>query len=173
MQLALNVPSDEEFDALIKRTRHGGSLTMQPTTDWRDAERFAGLITAAGGRVPDALQHMPIRPRPARVSSARTATGNRHPDACAGWHAGRQDVGEIGPDRGQRGEYRCLPQMACPGQRTHLLGEFHRQVKAGADEILDSLRNRFEEHAVAIEHRRHRSTRNPAPSTSWPPLSPA
>jgi hypothetical protein len=124
---------------------------MPLTTDFRDAQRFAAAITAAGGRVPDPLANLLSS---WELLSAPAAAQRPETDVltCAldGTLTAKK-LAELAPAAATADLVNGYLRRLADSSAHVLLGEWHRQIKAGAaDEILDSLRPNFDKHAAAI-----------------------
>jgi hypothetical protein len=126
---------------------------MAPTTSWKDCERFAAAIQGAGGRVPDVLQHL--------VSSYAVLTAPAATRAAEDAIVDAAMAGELTPEKLQKlapvaaAAANTNAYLADLGRRSEniVLGAWHRALKAeAADAVLDSLRKRFDQATVAIEH---------------------
>ena len=128
---------------------------MPRTTSLHDCQRLADAVSAAGAEVPDALgnllsahallaAHRPAEsPEAPIMSAALNGTLNEKAlDRLLPAAATAQMVDTYRGDLARRSEHT-------------LVGAFHREIEAGAaDQILDSLRDRFDEHAAAVAHAR-------------------
>jgi hypothetical protein len=124
---------------------------MAPTTSFNDAKKFAGAIQSAGGTVPTVLANLLTSHE---LLSAPAATQAPEADILTHALAGsldRKTLAKLAPIAATADMVNgYLRELARNSEHT-LLGEWHRQVKAGgADAILDSLRPNFDKHASAI-----------------------
>src|SRR5262245_48955773 len=124
---------------------------MAPTTCFTDCRRFAAAITAAGGVVPDALAHLLSAHE---LLSSPAATQRPEPDILTAALEGSLSaatLAKLAPTAAAAQMTQTYLRELARSSEHVLLGEWHRQMKAGgADQILGSLRERFDQHATAI-----------------------
>jgi hypothetical protein len=124
---------------------------MAPTTDFRDCQKFATAITAAGGVVPGPLANLLSS---WEVLSSPAATQRPETDilTCAlDGTLTAEKLAKLAPVAASAASTAAYLRGLADNSAHVLLGEWHRQVKAGgADQILDSLRKRFDEESAAI-----------------------
>jgi hypothetical protein len=121
------------------------------TTDFRDCQRFADAITSVGGTVPPPLANL----LSAHTLLASPASAQR-PETDILTHAldGTLDQKMLDKLLAAAATAQIVntyrAELARQSEHT-LLGQFHRELEAGAgEEILDSMRERFDENAQAI-----------------------
>jgi hypothetical protein len=128
---------------------------MAPTTSLSDCRRLANAVTSVGGIFPDALGHLLAAhaliaahrvteaPEAAIVDHALNGTLDQKAlDKLLTAAATAQQIATYRGDLARRSEH-------------VLVGEFHRQLAAGAaDQILDSVREKFQAAADQITHAR-------------------
>lgn len=128
---------------------------MPPTTSLRDCKTLADTVLSVGGAVPDILANLlsahalMASPRateaPERDVLTHALDGTLDAetlDRLLSAAATAHTVNVYRQDLARRSEH-------------VLVGEFHRQLAAGcADEILDSVRGKFDKEAAAISHAR-------------------
>jgi hypothetical protein len=138
--------------ASVREARPRGTRLMALTTNFADCQRFAAAVASAGGEVPPILANL--------LQAHDVLSRTRPPeepilDAALAGELDDKALAKLLPvaaTAAMCNQYRR--QLASESEHV-LLGEWHRQVKGGcADEILNSMRERFDEHAKAIEKAR-------------------
>ena len=124
---------------------------MALTTNFADAKRFAAAVSAAGGQLPDPLRHLlSSYELLSRTGPAPQAESPILDHALAGT-LDEKTLGKLLP-AAAIASLTDAYRKDLAGRSAHvLLGEWHRQVKGGcAEEILNSMRKSWDEHAKAI-----------------------
>lgn len=125
---------------------------MAPATAFSDCVRFAASLTAIGGSLPKRLQGLLSGWEVLNAPAGAARQDDPIVDAALAGNLTPAKLAELLPAAAaaaQANEYRAG--LGRSIEHT-LTGEWHRQLKAGgADAVLDSLRDRFNEHAEAIE----------------------
>ena len=128
---------------------------MGHTTSFTDCRRFASNVKAAGGKLPQQLQNLiqahSVLADAAALPAAAQAPESAIVDAALDGSLSRERLAELLPPAASAavvGEY--AKTLAGNVERV-MLGTWHRAMdKGGADQILTSMRGRFEEHAKQI-----------------------
>jgi hypothetical protein len=128
---------------------------MPMTTDFRDCQKFATAITAAGGRLPNPLAHLLSA---YEVLNAAAATQRPETDILTHALNGTLDskkLAELAPAAATADMVNGYCRQLADRSAHVLLGEWHRAMKAGAaDEVLNSLRPSWDRHRAAIAEAR-------------------
>jgi hypothetical protein len=126
---------------------------VAPTTDFRDAQRFAAAITACGGRIPQPLQHLLAS---YQILSTPTATARPEEaivDAALNGSLTHEVLARLAPKAAAAANTAAYLADLSRRCESILLGQFHRSlVDDAADEIIASLKGNFDRHAKAIAH---------------------
>jgi hypothetical protein len=134
----------------VREARTRKSRLMAMTTNWRDCQRFADAVSAAGGQLPPPL---------ANLLSAHTLLSSpaptQRPDeailtACLDGSLTAEKLAKLLPAAAAAAAANTYRQELARSSEHTLLGQFHREMKAGADQVLNSLRSNFDKHAKAI-----------------------
>jgi hypothetical protein len=128
---------------------------MAPTTSFRDCQRFAQSVAAAGGRVPDTLGRLLQAHELLSSPAATQRPEDAILDAVLDGSLTAEKLAQLAPAAASAAATASYLKTLARDSEHVLLGEWHRQINAGsADEVLTSLRKRFDEHAKAIAHAR-------------------
>jgi hypothetical protein len=124
---------------------------MPPTTLIHDCKQFAAAITAVGGVVPDTLGHIlsahTLLSSPGRAQRPEDAIL----DAALDGSLTAAKLDKLLPAAATAHAANIYRQELARNSEHVLLGAWHRALKAGAaDQILDSVRDRFQAAAEAI-----------------------
>jgi hypothetical protein len=128
---------------------------MAPTTNWKDVQRFAAAIQGAGGVVGDALGGLltsfEVLNGPAPSGRPEDAIID---EALAGKLTQKRLAG-LAPAAADAASVAAYLKWLSGHSENILLNQAGKVIKAGgADEILDSLRPKWDRHAKAIERAR-------------------
>ena len=126
---------------------------MPKTVNFNDATRLAALTTAAGGAVPERLGYLlsayEVLTAPTRVAPPEEAIMT----AALSGKLTEKKLNELLPDAAIAQLVRQFRGDLGRSAQNSLLGQFHRELEAGAaDELLNSLRPKFDAAAKAIAH---------------------
>lgn len=120
-------------------------------TSITECQRFATLVAAAGGTVPDPIRNLLSAWEVLTAPAATEAPGNSIMDAALAGTLDEKTLQKMLPGAAaahSANEYRSL--LARDSEHT-LIGQIHREFRAGcADSVLDSLREKFTIHVAAI-----------------------
>src|SRR5262249_19664397 len=127
---------------------------MAPTTAWNDCVRFAAAVRSVGGTGPAPLEGLlsshEVLSAPARTEAPETAIMTA---ALRGELTPEKLTKLAGPAAAAANARAFLAELARNCENS-LLGQWHREMKKVADEVLDSIRPAFDRHAAEIERTR-------------------
>jgi hypothetical protein len=125
------------------------------TTDFRDAVRLAGAITALGAEVPAVLGHLLTSYEVLSTPAPSGRPEDEIMDCALGGKLTAKRLAELAPAAAAAASTIAYIRELARNSEHTLLGAWHREIAAGAaDAILDSLRPNFVKHAAAIEEAR-------------------
>ena len=128
---------------------------MPLTTSLTDCQRLADAVTSVGGVVPDVLAHLL---QAYTLLSSHRATEAPEKDILEAALTGALDekaLSKLLPAAATAAMVNDYRRRLAAESEHVLLGEWHRQLAAGgADQILDSVRGKFDTAAAAIAHAR-------------------
>ena len=120
------------------------------STSLLDAKRLVDAVQSVGGAVPDVLQSLLL----AHDVLSRTEAAEP-PEKAILTHAldgtlTAAVLGKLLPAAAAQQQQTAYRQELAARSENHLVGQWHREMEHAADEILASLRPKFDEHAQAI-----------------------
>ena len=127
---------------------------MPMTTSITDCEQFADNIARAGGTVPDVLAHLLSSHQLLSRQEAAESPEKALMTAALNGSLDQKTLDRLLPAAATAALVDNYRGDLARRSEHVLVGEFHRQMTTAADKILDSMRERFDEHAAAIAHAR-------------------